>query len=154
MPPVTDLATSIPAIHPDLSRDDVLPKFDAWKAFVRAVNEADKLVEADAMAWIERNGPMEFPSAFYWLGHDKRTKCLNVHDTVEALLEVTGGDLSAVCRDFLSSNAVKYGAAKRVLPPDVYARLFEERVVDTLEIGERLPKKLQHADPKFMEAKR
>ncbi len=68
--------------------------------------------------------------------------------TVEALLTATNGDFQAFC-EVLSSNALKHGAARKVLPEEVYSQFFVTEVAEDLKEG-GTKKKLQKFDERFL----
>lgn len=108
-----------------------------------------KLVECRLIDRIKTNGPIEYGNGIrFYLSHDKSTKCNNLKATIDALGVATAGDENLFLGCF-SSNAIKYGAAKKILPPEQYAELFTVTVKDKLEDGTPAPKKLVKADDKF-----
>lgn len=146
-------------IIPDQLRDpehffEVLGKLENLKRFVR---DADKLFEQAAINYIQEHGPVECGTMKYWIGHDSKTTCIDQDGAVSLLLglglpEGTTDlplDPSALL-SCLSSNAVKTGAFKKAVGEENWAQFFKTEKVDTLESGEKLPKRLQKADTKFL----
>lgn len=145
-----NMLAKVAVIDPDLPAEQVVRNFQLWEAFEHRVKEIGAAARAQMVEYVTVNGPLDAGNVFYWAGHDKRTKCNDVAAAVEALLMESNGDIATFCRDYLSSGAVKYGAAKRTLDAATYARLFTTEVVDKLESGEQLPKKLIKADKQFI----
>lgn len=145
---LTDTQNLIARIEPGTKLEQVCESInliDAMSARLKELKEqhTEKLVE-----WIQANGPFEIGSVKYYVGDRSDTKCLDVHRFVERGLEVTSGDLSAVtcC---LSSNAVKHGAAKKLLPAADYDELFETTRKPRLLHGVA-QSQLQRVDTKFI----
>lgn len=82
----------------------------------------------------------------YFVTTKKKTKCLSIPEAVTALYEATGGDFDAFC-DCLSSNAIKYGAAKKVLG-DRFQEHFD--VIEELDLEGKPVKELASLNPKFI----
>jgi hypothetical protein len=144
------LAWISPAIETDTPTEQVLQQFDAWRSFVERVKEIDAIATKSVQAWIDANGGyLDSGNIFYWNGHSKDTKCVDVPGALAALMLHCGGDMEAIT-GALSANAIKHGAARKVLPPDVFDKLFKTETRDKLESGEVLPKKLQSLDKRFI----
>jgi hypothetical protein len=77
----------------------------------------------------------------------KKTRCLDLVATMRALLEANGGDIDGACAA-LSSGAFKYGEARKMLPPEVYARLFE--TVTELDLEKKPVKQLTAINDRFI----
>jgi hypothetical protein len=82
--------------------------------------------------YINATGPIEIGDLVYIVGTKKTTKCIDVAATIQAVLEATGGDFTQLCA-VLSSQPVKYGAAREVLGEARWAELFDVKVEATLE---------------------
>lgn len=88
---------------------------------------------------------MEIGPDLWQLKHPKTVKCRDNAKTYDAALTLAGGDMEAMARDFLSSNAWKYGAIREALQDDAkFDELFETKVDTTVE------RKLVKTDKKFI----
>jgi uncharacterized protein YpmB len=136
------------AIADNLTNDQVMAIYDRICFYSREIKRIKDLAETAVMEWIKANGDLNAGNGIrYYVGTDKTTKCKDVAATVEAILVAVEGDAKRFT-DILSANAIKHGAAKKVLPPEVYEQLFEVVVRETLEEGK--PKtKLVRFDEKF-----
>lgn len=128
---VIALGTSAPA-------EAVAELLNTIQVLKREIRRVDDLFENIFIEWIQANGDLQIGDVRYYVGTPKDTKCINVPATLAALLEATGGDFDRVC-GCLSSNAIKHGAAKKVLPEDEFSKLFSVTEKVTLEEGK--PKK-------------
>lgn len=139
-------------IESDTPHDDVataLVKVGAMMAMAKAVKAG---IDAKITKWIEANGRVTImPGVFYDRVETKTVKCVNVGRTVQSLLEHTGGDLEAV-NGCLSSNAMKHGACRKVLPADVFETLFTTTTKAALKPSDDA-KKLQRIDLRFIPQK-
>ena len=79
---------------------------------------------------------VKFGTINYYVGSEKKVKCRNVRECIVALMEKTGGDFD-LFTDTLSVNAIKQGAAKKVLG-DEFAQHFETVTEEVLEKKETL----------------
>ena len=100
-----------------------------------------------AIAWINNaNGPLRIGGdTFLTVGHTRVVKCLDVRQTMHALLRQVGGDVDAVA-ELLSSDAWKHGACRRTLPAAEFDRLFATQVRARLVDG-RPEERLVLVDP-------
>lgn len=123
----------------------------------RQTNALEKLLDARMIQIInETKKPIELVyddkgnSYFFWLGHDKITKCRNVRAAMLFLLGLDEDSLVAC----LSSSAFKHGAFRKALKEIGMDYRFDEffstEIKDTLETGEKLSKKLLSLDTKFL----
>lgn len=110
--------------------------------------QVKQMWEAKMVEHINRHGPVEVGDVRYYVGTVKKTKCLDVPGTVEALLSRVEGDFGRFC-EHLSTGAVKYGAARETLAPDDFDRLFVTEVEQDLKEGKPV-KRLQKADQRFI----
>lgn len=167
-------------MNTDLIIPDTFTTIDEFMDFMgkvqtmkRAIREMEVKVEERYISYIKDHGPLvEVGTMKFWLGHDKKTCCLDQRSLIEFIFENWSVDeLEAL----LGSNAFKHGAFRKFLKRDamaqaetltpkpteeeidigvglVFDRFFVTEVKDTLESGEKAPKKLQSADTKFINA--
>lgn len=140
---IAQIEREVAGITIESKQDVVILPYDRILFFLSELKRIKALCELQMLVWIKANGAIEVSDEVrYYAGSEKITKCLDVPGTVEAVMAATGGDFTRFC-DVLASNAIKYGAAKNVLSPEEYARLFKTEWKDTLE------KKLMKSDDKF-----
>lgn len=89
------------------------------------------LLDAIAIEHVKASGPFEVGDIRYTVGNRKQVKCKNTGEAARTILETFGPDELANC---LASDALKHGAASRLLPPDEFDRLFETTYTDKLEL--------------------
>jgi hypothetical protein len=98
---------------------------------------------------INASGPIQYGNGVrFYVSHPKTTKCRNLKAAIDALAVATGGEEQLFLGCF-SSNAIKYGQAKKHLTKEQYDKLFETVVKDKLEDGSEAPKRLVKADDKW-----
>ena len=148
--PLTPLEMRIVAVSPASPKDEVLTMLDRLKFFSQEISRLKKLMDQQAIAWIQENGDIQISdTARYYIGHPKDTECTDPSAALEAYLEAVGGDWKLMC-EVLASGAIKHGAAKKRLSAEVYAKFFKVTVKDKLETGAAAPKQLQKFDEKFI----
>lgn len=139
--------TSIAVIENAATQADALAAYEKWCAFREQFKEMNKLAEAAMTKFVrEQGGSVDVGSYFLWLTHSKDWKCRDVAKALDLLLQVSNGDVEAIARDFLASQPIKCGSARKAIGD----ALFEQVVRDKLETGEALPKKLQKVDKAFL----
>ncbi len=135
-------------IHDDMTNDEVLMRYDRLKFFLKSIKELIEQEETAMISWIQAHGDLIVSDKIrYYAGTSRTTKCTDLSAAVAALMEATGGNFEKFC-EVLSSGAIKYGAAKKILDPNVYDLCFKVEVKDTLEEGKPV-KKLMKADDAF-----
>ncbi len=119
----------------ECDHDQVMKVWDLTLFYTKEIKRVKELVEAEVIKWCQKNGDLVVSDQIrYYAGKDRTVKCVDVPATVEAVMQATGGDFKAFC-DVLASNAIKNGAAKRVLTPELYGKLFQTVEKDSLEEG-------------------
>lgn len=148
---IDKVLASIAALDNDLvaTRDDALTAMNFAARLRELTKELSAQVEAGVIAWIKRNGPIIDGTVKHYVGVAKTTKCVSVRDTLEAVLEASGGDYDAVVA-CLASSAWKHGACAKLLPADRYGKLFVTDAADELKEGVAKPEKLQKIDERFI----
>ncbi len=137
------------SISGELTNDQVLAIYDQLRFYQREIKRLIDLAETAMLEWIKGHGDLIVsPTVRYYAGTSKTTKCTDLPAAVAALMEATGGNFEKFCQ-VLSANALKHGAAKKILDPNVYDLCFKVEVKDTLEEGKPV-KKLMKADDAFV----
>jgi hypothetical protein len=142
------LEQQILTISPSLPGPDVLTIYERTRFYKQALADLQDRCEALMIEWIKANGDLQISdTARYYVGTPKTTKCTDLPGAIETILTTVGGDFTKFC-EILSSNAIKYGAAKKVLTQEDFERLFKVEERETLEEGK--VKKLIKADERFV----
>ncbi len=140
-------------IDPMMPAERVLEIYDVVRFWQQQLKELQQKCEAAMIAYIKATGrDLEVGNGVrYYVGKDKSTKCVDVPAAVTALMDATQGDMERFC-SVLAANALKHGAARKVLPPDAYKQYFVETIKEALEEGKAtVPvEKLIKADERFM----
>ena len=145
--PSTILA-DLAALSPDVPIDKVLAMRVRVDFFAEKAKAFREMLDNAMIEWINANGPIEFETIRYYVGPVKNTKCRSVKEAIPALLDATGGDMERFC-EILSSNAIKHGAARGVLAPEVWDQLFIVEEQQELKEGKPV-KRLQKIDSRFV----
>lgn len=145
------VAVSLVAVNSPVEQVmDLREKLAFMAGQIKALQQS---MDARLMEWIEANGAITIGTRKIYVGTKKDTKCKDLKPALVALLEASGGDWEAFA-ECLSSNAIKYGAAKTVLGEDVWAQHFEVVTKTELKEGEEKPvKQLVDFDEKFLPKK-
>lgn len=148
--PLDAFERDVLACGPDVAPEQLLAVLDLADATAARLKEIRKTLEELAITWVKEHGPIFITKdQFYYVSRDKKApKCVNVRDTMDAILKACGGDVDAVC-EHLSAGAIKYGAAKQTLSATDYKRLFVIDEVDRLKPSAEL-EKLQKCDKRFV----
>lgn len=142
-----DLETAIITTSPDDDTHKLLELYFRLKAYIERGRDMKLMLEEKLVENLSANGPVMVGDVQYRAGVKKTTKCQNLPGAVQALLESVGGDFDAFCQ-CLSSNAIKYGAAREPLG-DRWDEFF--KVEEQLELVEGKAKKsLIEVNTKFM----
>lgn len=121
------------ALNEDTPPDVLLSALERVKSYLAELKAFKALIESTMIESIKIHGPIVVSDTVkYVVGSDKSTKCDNVPAAVEALMGAVDGDFSRFC-GVLSSNALKHGAAKRILAPEQYAEFFKVTTKETLD---------------------
>lgn len=132
------------------SPETLMQTYETIKFYQECLKRLKLMVEAAMMGKIKQSGPLIVREGVrYVVGTDKMTKCKDVAGAVNAVLDATGGDLAAL-NMVLSANAIKHGAAKKVLPLDVYGKFFEVITKESLEEEGKKKEKLMKLDDRFL----
>jgi hypothetical protein len=144
------LQQQILSMTPDRPAAYALGIYERVRFYKKSLADLEATCEEQLMEWIKVNGDLVISeTARYYVGTPKTTKCLDVPATVEALMNAVAGDFTRFC-DTLSANAIKHGAAKKILTEDDFARLFKTETREVLQEGKVKPvKQLMKADSQF-----
>lgn len=124
---------------------DVLGKVEAH--YARAKELRDSL-KAAMVEHIEATGAdLVIGDIRYYAGQEKKTECVAVRDTAEALLAKLEGDFAAVC-EYLVAQPFKPGACRDFLDADTFASLFRTEVKAKLCEGKPRKQLIQAWEPK------
>lgn len=100
------------------------------------------------MDWLEANGDLEIGDVRYYVGTKRRTKVRDAALALEALLELTAGDLVAI-GEAMVSEPFKQGHFRGLAGDETWEEHFRVEVDRDLKTGK--PKKsLQRGDKRFL----
>ena len=125
-------ALTITTIHEGSTIDQVLETMNQIDIVLERAKEAKASFNADLLEWVQANGPFEFNGKKYFVGKKKKTRCVNVAATIEAILDRLDGDFNEFVQ-LLASQPIKHGAAREVLGED-WTIHFETTTKDVLEL--------------------
>ncbi len=111
--------------------DQILEASEFVDALGAAYRQIKERYEQAAVAYIKANGEIRSGERRLWVEPNTTVKCTDVKGTLQALLEVTGGDLEAVV-GCLASDAWKQGQTRKVLG-DRAEGLFETKVTSKVK---------------------
>lgn len=120
------------------------------RVLLKQARQDVKIVEDAVMEWMTVTGTKDLQASEgvrYYVGTKKKTKCLDLNATLEAIITIAGGDIETVA-EALSSNAIKPGHAKKVLG-DAWLDHFEVTEELDLKTG-KAKKELKLADGRYI----
>jgi hypothetical protein len=133
--------------------DDAERVLDIWnrmefaKKFLR---ETSAMLEGALIEWMNANGDLRLDEGRrLYVGQVKKTTCRDQMQTLEALLEKSGGDMDALV-DCLASGAFKHGACRNVLGEAWDEHFIVEQVEDVKEGKATARKTVQLLDQRFV----
>lgn len=141
------LETAIARIEPTTPIDDVAYALNRLDSYMQFGRELKQRLEEAVIDWIQANGDLVIGDVRYYVGVRKTTKCIDVAAAVDALLAASGGDMQAFVA-CLASDALKHGAAKKVLG-EQWDRYFKVEAKPKLE-NEQPKKELMKVDERFV----
>jgi hypothetical protein len=130
--------------------DEVALALDYLDALERRVREAKAKLRDAVKGWMLATGTKEFMvgETKWFIAAKKKEKCRDLKAAIEALYLATGGDFDAFV-GVLSINAVKPGAAKKVLGSE-FDRHFETTTEQ--DVSTHQPKReLQAVNTRFID---
>lgn len=131
----------------EFSHDAVAELLELRDAAKQRLKAASDLIDVNVLAWCEAHGEIVRGTKRTYATDKKRVKCKNVPAALRELLIQSGGDES-VMMDCLSSNAICYGEAKKVLGPELFAQHFETKIERGLD--EKPVRTLATVDSRFV----
>lgn len=138
-----------------MTDDEVLARLDFAMMLSGVVKELLKTTRAAVLRRIietGRNLPVR-PGVEYRAITPRTVKCLDVRKAMEAILTAAGGDWDAMC-GCLSSEAIKHGAAGKILSEAEFERLFVVTFPPTLKEHELPVKRLAKVDTAFVKGRK
>lgn len=146
------ITVAVDRIVPGASADQIAEAMEMLGAIGQFVRETKKDLDGRMIALLnEVDGKsLIIGNTKYWVraNGDKKVKCRNVSETIQAILRAAGGDEARLIACF-ASNWFKHGTIKRLFEefdcPDEFERLFEVKEGDKLEI-----KELASADVRYL----
>jgi hypothetical protein len=126
---------------------DCIDKLNRLDAVMKQAREYREMLEDALVRWIQQHGDIVCGPVRYYAGTSKSTKCLQPMNTLEALLEATGGDVHELGK-YLTPNPYRYGACRKPLG-DKWPEHF--MTTERPKLVEGKPKKqLQRTDERFL----
>jgi hypothetical protein len=139
--------TDIIPITPTSSIEQIADNLGKLKALAERARELKRQFDEQLLEYIEANGDVTIGEVRYYAGYEKETKCVNVPGALTSLMIHAGGDVEVFC-GALAANAIKHGAAKKILPPDEYDLYFVTSLKPDLKEGKPV-KKVLAVKPEF-----
>lgn len=118
----------------EATADDVLTCLGVVDRLKQITRDLTEQSEKAVIDWIGQNGELTCGDVRYYVATNKSTKCTDKERAVTAILSASGGDIAALAR-CMSSDSLKPGACRELLPPDEFDGLFETREVPDLKTG-------------------
>lgn len=133
----------------DMTPERAAELLTAVDTAMHRARDLKRALEAYLIDWMPSAGVKEIQigTVRHVVTDKKTTKCRDVRRTIEALLNAVAGDVDMLC-DVLSANAIKHGAAKKVLDPQAFAECFE--VTTEKDLEQRPIKTLVALDDRFV----
>lgn len=127
------VSDAIAKIEPDQQdlHDHIAITLMKLDELMRRGRELQRELKDRMKPWIESNGPVVIGDVRYVLVNKKTEKVRSLRSAIENLYTATGGDFDAFV-DCLSMNAIKPGAAKKVLGSE-FENVFEVIVETDVE---------------------
>jgi hypothetical protein len=144
----TPLAAAVAEM--DLTAEDMILVLGRVQEAQRELKTMKEHVEAKLVEKLRTlpGKSVQFGTIKYYVGVEKKVKCRDVRLAILALMDAAGGDFAAFS-DALSANAIKQGAAKKMLGP-AFDRFFETTTEEVLEEGKAKPAETIHVfDERF-----
>ena len=127
---------------PEMTPDEILERRSAVLRAVALVKEEAAAFDAAMIEWMNEHRvvSLEMGDKIVTVTRPKKTRCLSSRKAASAVFSASGGDVEALL-SCLGANAIKPGAARTILSPDVWDENFEVTVDEKLKIAE-IPKGL------------
>ena len=150
-PLLAPVRTDVIALNEDTDPDTLITTLGIVKNYLAELKQLKAWVETAMMERIKAHGNIVVsPSIFYTVGKDKKVKPKDLARLVDALWEAAGGDVGRFV-GCLASNAIKHGAAGKLLTPEAFAENFDTVFVEKVVEGKAKPvEKLARIDRNFV----
>ena len=124
----------------EATREDVLTTMGFVKRLSEVARDCRAQFDKLAVEWIDQNGEIEDGQVWWYVGKERKTKCVNTQGTIQALLDATGGDLDRMAQ-CLCSDPFKPASTKAMLEEAGldHAALFE--TTEVMDLKEGKPKR-------------
>jgi hypothetical protein len=139
--------TEITPITPTSSIEQIADNLGRLKALAERARELKKQFDEQLLEYIEANGDVTIGEVRYYAGYEKETKCVDVPGALSCLLFLCGGEMEEFA-GVLSANAIKHGAAKKYMLPEMYEKHFVTSMKPDLKEGKPV-KKVLAVKPEF-----
>lgn len=96
------------------TKEDVLTTMGFVKRLSEVAKDCRSQFEKLAIEWIDANGEIDDGRVRWYVGPERKTKCINTRATIEALLNATGGDIDRMA-ECLASDPFKPASTKALL---------------------------------------
>ena len=118
------------SISIDSPAERVADVWNRWQSIKRQIAAADEGVKDSIIEWCRKNGDLEVGEGNrLYVGPKKETRCLNPAAALEALIDATGGDITAVA-EALAAQPFKNAAAAKLIGPAASDLWVTEEVPD------------------------
>lgn len=116
MPPsLPQLVADVEGVDLQSSADEILAVREAIGFARQQLRAIEKEFNDRIIAWMQEHGDIQISQTIkLYLGRSKTYKPYKLEDAIDALVKFTNGDWERFCAT-LSANAIKPGAARRVL---------------------------------------
>lgn len=141
-------------IELEATDEQVLAAITAVDALKERVRDLAAAMEERVIAWLNAHPEIQLVSGDvrYYVGADRKTKCVNAAGVLEKLFDHSAGDFATVVT-FLSSDPFKPGACKSAMSEDDFGQLFSTTTIEDLKTGKPL-KRLQKVNDRFVPKKK
>jgi hypothetical protein len=120
------------------------------KALGELYRETKRLLDGAMLEYADDHGSFEIGDTRYYSGFESDTICTDVPAALEALIEALGGDVRGLAQ-YLCTQPIKPGAARKLLPLEVYGKLFSTIEKKDLKTG-KPARKVLAANTRFNKA--
>lgn len=126
--------------------DEIAETLVKIESAMKRAKEWDAAAKAALTDRIKASGGKELPigSDIWRLTRDKKVKCRDKAKALNAAMELAGGDMEAMARDYFASEPFKQGSMHKAMDDARFEELFETSYDESCE------KKLTRVDPKFI----
>lgn len=133
---------AIAEIEPETELDQVCQAIALLDGIHRWVTDQRKILYQRLDPFIRQRGPFMLGPDRFFIGHKSETKCKDMPAAVRAIYvrcEKVNPETGEVLIDLgelidcLSVNAIKQSVARKILPPEEFAELFEKVEKDTVK---------------------